>query len=340
MSPNAKSNVDYSIVIPVYYNEGLLKGTMESIKREVVEANPDLIAEVIFIDDGSGDGSLRELMEIREKDPDLVKIIQLTRNFGQVNALLAGYSHARGKCIILLSADGQDPPHLINKMLSGYYDEHYEIVACSRQGRDESYYRILTSKLFYFFMRRLSFPNMPLGGFDFVLLGRRALNALLDNKEAHPFFQGQILWTGFKIKFIEYRRQQRRHGKSRWTFAKKITYLLDGVIGYSFSPLRFMSIGGIVIALLGIGYAASIFILRIIGNIPVKGWAPLMIVILVMGGIQMLMLGVIGEYLWRTLAQVRNRAPYIIQNIYDNEPRRNLQEQGPIGKITDKFYSA
>ncbi len=216
-----------------------------------------------------------------------------------------------------MSADGQDPSNLIPEMLKSFIQEKYEVVACEREGRDESYYRIWTSKLFYSMIKRLSFSNMPLGGFDFVLLGRKVVDTMIRNKDAHPFFQGQILWTGYKIKFIKYRRKERKIGKSRWTLGKKITYLLDGVIGYSFFPMRFMSIMGLCVAFLGLLYAASIFLFKVFGNIPAKGWAPLMIVILVMGGIQMLMVGVIGEYLWRTLAQVRNRDPYIIETIYD-----------------------
>jgi glycosyltransferase involved in cell wall biosynthesis len=318
MATTADSVVDYSIVIPVYFNEGSLTETMTSIKNDVIARNPNLCCEIIFVDDGSGDGSLDELLRLREKDPQIVKVIKLTRNFGQVNALLAGFSLVRGKCVIAMSADGQDPATLINEMLKSHFEEKFEIVACARQGRDESWYRILTSKLFYALMRKLSFPNMPPGGFDFILLGRRALNVLLRKQEAHPFFQGQILWTGFKSKFTEYRRQNRKVGQSRWTFAKKLTYLIDGVISYSFLPIRLMSGVGILTALLGFLYAVIIFVSFMVWGHPVQGWVPLMIVMLITGGFQMLMLGVIGEYLWRTLAQVRNRDPYIIEAIYGN----------------------
>lgn len=318
MATTADSMVDYSIVIPVYFNEGCLTGVMACIKNDVIARNSTLCCEVIFVDDGSGDGSLDELLRLYEKDPQIVKVIKLTRNFGQVYAELAGFSYTRGKCVIKMSADGQDPAVLINKMLKAHFDEHFEIVVCARQGRSESWYRILTSKLFYALMRKLSFPNMPPGGFDFVLLGRRALDVLLRNQEAHPFIQGQILWTGFKTKFMEYRRRERKVGRSRWTFGKKLTYLIDGMMSYSFLPIRLMSGMGILVALLGFLYALEIFVRRIVWGNPVKGWAPLMIVILAMGGGQMLMLGIIGEYLWRALAQVRNREPYIIEAIYDN----------------------
>lgn len=311
------ATTDYSIVIPVYFNEDSLDQTLASVKNKVIAQNPGRSCEIIFVDDGSGDGSLKKLLEIREREPHLVKVIKLTRNFGQPSARLAGLSHARGKCVISVSADGQDPPGLINEMLSAHFEDHFEIVVCERQGRDESLYRILTSKLFYGMMRKLSFSNMPQGGFDYLLVGRKALNVILNNQEAYPFFQGQILWTGFDIKFIKYHRRKREAGRSRWTFGKKISLLLDGVINYSFFPIRVISVTGMTIALLGFLLAAIIVLRRIFIGTFVQGWAGLMVVILVMGGCQMLMLGVIGEYLWRTLAQARNRDPYIIEKIWN-----------------------
>lgn len=311
--------LDYSIVIPVYFNEGSLKQTMESIKREVIGQNPQYTGEVIFVDDGSGDNSLEELLRIRQENPETVKVIKLTRNFGQTNALLAGFSHAKGKCIIAISADGQDPPSLINDMLYAHFTEGYDIAVCTRKGRDESHYRIITSKIFYTLIKKLTFPNMPKGGFDFFLLSERAMKIFLSNIDAHPFFQGQILWTGYRTKFIEYHRLDRITGKSRWTFTKKLTYLIDGVSAYSFFPLRVSSLAGILIALLGFLYAVIIFSLRLFWGNPIKGWAPLMIVLLVIGGFQLLMLGIVGEYIWRILAQVRKRDLYIIDTIYDKK---------------------
>ena len=309
--------LDISIVVPVYFNEGSLALTLSSIKTDFIAGRPGLTWEVIFVDDGSGDGSLDELQRLREQNPTTVRIVKLTRNFGQVNALLAGFSLARGACAVAISADGQDPPALINEMFDAYSRDEAEIVACARHGRDESPYRIWTSRVFYRLIRWLSFPNMPQEGFDFVLVGRRPLAALLRNPDASPFFQGQLLWTGYPIKFINYRRQARRVGKSRWTFGKKLTVLIDGVMGYSFFPIRLISFTGLVAALLGFLYALVIFVSKLVFGNPVQGWTPLMIAVLVIGGFQMLMLGVVGEYVWRTLAQVRNRDRYLIDAVYE-----------------------
>jgi polyisoprenyl-phosphate glycosyltransferase len=158
---------------------------------------------------------------------------------------------------------------------------------------------------------------MPMGGFDYVLLSAKAKNILLDSKEANPFWQGQILWTGFKIKYIPYKRLQRYVGKSTWTFSKKLKMLLDGVLSYSYFPIRLMSVLGLIIALIGFTYALFIIIAKIFGDVPFEGWAPIMVLILVLSGIQMLMLGIIGEYLWRTLDQVRKRPHFIIEDIFE-----------------------
>lgn len=316
MSTPLNLNPDISIVIPVFFNEGTLVETMSRIKRDVFAVNPGYSFEIIFVDDGSGDGSMNELLRIYEENAPFAKIIKLTRNFGQVNALLAGFHYAQGKCVVAISADGQDPPSLINEMIHYHFEEHYEIVVCSRRSRDESLYRSGTSRFFYWLMRKLSFPHMPSRGFDFVLLGRRALDLLLMQKETTPFFQGQILWMGFNTKFIEYHRLKRRVGRSQWTLGKRLTYLIDGVINYSFFPIRLMSLLGILIAMIGGAYAAVIVISMLMWGNPVKGWAPIMITILLIGGFQMLMLGIIGEYLWRTLSQARSRPAYIVERVY------------------------
>jgi polyisoprenyl-phosphate glycosyltransferase len=305
--------VAYSIVVPVYYNEGSLHMLWQSLRRDVVLTHPDLSWEIIFVDDGSGDRSYDELLRIREDAPDHIRLVKLTRNFGQLNALIAGLSRCTGRCAVVMSADGQDPTSLVGEMLEAHFGEGYDVVICTREGRDESLYRVLTSRVFYSIMQRLAFPSMPRGGFDFVLLGERAVKTCLANLETHMSFQGMVLWMGYKTKFIPYMRQKRMVGASRWTFAKKLTYLLDGVMSFSFFPIRLTSFIGVLLALAGFLYALVIFVAKIFWGNPVQGWAPIMIAILLVGGIQLIMLGVMGEYLWRVLAQVRNRQPYVVE---------------------------
>ena len=214
------SLINCSITIPVYCNVGTLAKTFNIIKKEVIEKNSDKEFEIIFIDDGSGDNSLVELTELKKEHSNLIKIIKFTRNFGQVAAIMAGYQYAKGECIISISADLQDPPELINKMLNYHFTDNYNIVICHRKTRDESFFRRITSSMFYKLIKKLSFPNMPPGGFDFALISNRVKEVILSKQEANPFWQGQILWLGYKIKFIPYKRKKREIGQSRWTFSK------------------------------------------------------------------------------------------------------------------------
>ena len=310
-----RNQIDYTIVVPVYYNEASLEQLVDDIGKHVVNARPELRGEIVFVDDGSGDDSFSVLQRIQRSNSDLVHVIKLSRNFGQVNAIWCGLEHANGRAVIVISADGQDPVELIPEMLDAHFNDGREIVAAIRAGRDESAWRKISSGISYWAIKKFSFPNMPIGGFDFFLLGRKALDVLLNYYQRHSFLQGQILRLGFDPYFLEYHRRAREHGKSRWTFHRKLTALLDGIIGYSFWPIRAISVVGFVVALLGLIYALLILLSWFIWRNPVEGWTPLMMVVLIMGGVQMAMLGVIGEYLWRTKAQVMAEPPYIIETV-------------------------
>jgi dolichol-phosphate mannosyltransferase len=310
---------DYSIVVPVYCNEGCLAPLFRSLSAEVLRANPERAGEIIFVDDGSEDGSLAELQRIRGESPSNVTIIKLTRNFGQGNALIAGYEQARGDCVVTISADGQEPPSLINDMLRGFFDEHHEIVIGIRSGRDESIYRRITSRLYFSTMRALTFKSMPRGGFDVWLMGRRALAAFLRQSDMNPSFQWRVLWMGFQPKFVTYHRRARITGVSRYTFAKKLTAVLDGVLSYSVVPIRAIWISGSALSLIGLGDAVFLLVDRLVRAHPVAPWAPVVAVVLVVGGLQMAVVGMVGEYVWRTLRQVRAGDLYLIDAIYRSE---------------------
>jgi dolichol-phosphate mannosyltransferase len=306
---------DYSIVIPVYCNEGSLAPLFRSLSAEVLRANPERTGEIIFVDDGSEDDSFAELQRIRGESPSNVTIIKLTRNFGQGNALIAGYEHARGDCVVTISADGQEPSSLINEMLQAFFAERYEIVIATRTGRDESLYRKITSRLYFSTMRALTFKSMPRGGFDVWLMGRRALTAFLRQSDMNPSFQWRVLWMGFQPKFVTYHRRARMTGVSRYTFAKKLTAVLDGVLSYSVAPIRAIWIFGCAFSLIGLGYAVYLLADRLLRANPVAPWAPVTAVILVVGGLQMAVVGIVGEYVWRTLRQARAGDLYLIDTI-------------------------
>ena len=314
----SKSNklIDYSIVIPVYQNKGSLDDTFKLPKKNVIDRNPQYSAELIFVDDGSTDGSFQDLVNLYEAYPELIVIVKLTRNFGTYPAIIAGFNQAKGKCIINLSADLQEPPELIHDMLQYHFNKNYSIVICARESRDEGIYKKITSKIFYGVIKKLCFPKMPIGGFDFCLISERVKDEILKNLEADFFLQGKILSAGYNIKYIPYTRRKREIGKSQWTFSMKLKWFIDSLMSYSFFPIRFMSAFGIILSFIGFLYAIVVFIERVYGGV-IDQRAPIVILILILSGFQILMLGVIGEYVWRTLSQVRNRPKYMIDEIIE-----------------------
>jgi polyisoprenyl-phosphate glycosyltransferase len=306
---------DYTIVLPVYFNEESLLPAYEKLKAEMLALQPRLSGSLLYVDDGSRDRSLDVLRQIQSKGEIPVTIVKLSRNFGQVMAIRAGLVHCSTPAAIVMSADGQEPAALIPQMLAEHFEKKNEVVICTRADREEGAYRTWTSRLFYALMRKLCFQDMPTGGFDCFLLGPAALDAFRREQELQPFLQGQVLRLGFSRAFITYTRLKREFGRSRWTLGRKMAYFFDGLMNYSFFPIRAVSYLGIALAMLGLAYAVVVLLAKILGGNPVKGWTPLMIVVLVLGGAQMLTLGVFGEYLWRILVQVQRRSPYLVETV-------------------------
>ena len=308
---------DYSIVIPVFQNERTLNDLYKEIKKTIIFQNIKLNGEIIFVDDGSTDQSYKKLIEIKNLDDNInCTVIKLTRNFGQGAAIFAGYEYAKGNCVINLAADLQDPPEVVDKMLKDYFSSNYDAIIPVRRSRDDPLYRKVGSYIFYWLIRKLSFKNIPLSGFDFYLLDKKVVKFMLSSSDSDPFMQGQILWSGYKTKFINYDRAKRANGNSKHTFSKLLKFFIDAIMNYSFFPIRLMSYSGFFCSLIGFIYGFWILISRLAyGPGKAWGWASLMIVILIIGGIQMIMLGIIGEYVWRTLSQTRNRPKYIIDKI-------------------------
>jgi polyisoprenyl-phosphate glycosyltransferase len=317
---------DYTIILPVYFNEGSLLPAYEKLKAEMLALQPRLRGSLLYVDDGSGDHSFDVLRQIHAKGEVPVSIIKLSRNFGQVMAIRAGIAQCASPVAVVMSADGQEPADLIPQMLVEHFEKNNEVVICTRADREEDAYRTWTSRLFYATMRKLCFKEMPTGGFDCFLLGPAALDAFRQERELQPFLQGQILRLGFSRAFISYTRLKREFGRSRWSLGKKVAYFFDGLMNYSFFPIRAVSYLGIVVAMLGLVYALVVLVYKVLAGNPVKGWTPLMVMILVLGGTQMLTLGVFGEYLWRILVQVQRRNPYLIEKII---LAQNQQGQAP-----------
>jgi polyisoprenyl-phosphate glycosyltransferase len=300
-----------SIVVAVYQNEGSLAQTHREIAHLFATRMPNITLEWIFVNDGSTDGSLDELREIRARD-DRVRVIAFTRNFGQMAAMLAGFNAATGDAVINISADLQDPVELMAEMVE-QWQQGSEIVICYRTGRDDALTARIFSKLAYRLMR-LAVPQIPKGGFDYVLMDRVVMDEFNTMDVRHRFFQGDLLWSGRRTSVIPYERRKRTVGRSQYSFAKKLKNFLDAMLDASFLPIRFISLCGVATFLLGILYSVSIVVAWSFGNVPFEGWAPLMIMLLIIGGLLMLMLGIIGEYVWRINEEVRKRPNYVIRD--------------------------
>jgi polyisoprenyl-phosphate glycosyltransferase len=307
-----------SFVIPVFRNEGSIFLTYEKVVSLLSKLNLD--AEFVFVNDGSDDNSLEELISLHNKDA-IVKVISFSRNFGQVPAIIAGLKEVTGDAVVVMSADLQEPIELVEEMISKWKAGN-EIVIGHRIDREDGFIANKASNIFYKLMKYVN-PKMPKGGFDFILIDRKALNILNQIDERNRFFQGDILWLGFNTAFIPYTRLKRTIGKSQWTLSKKLKYFLDGLLNTSYIPIRLMSLLGICFSCFGFLYAIIIAYNRWVNNTPFDGWAPIMILILIIGGLTMLMLGIIGEYVWRTYDETRKRPIYIIKDQFIKDEKNN-----------------
>ena len=319
----AQGSALVSVVIPVYFNEENLPVTWPALDSALRELPAGMRWEAIFVDDGSGDDSYLRLCEIQASAPDRVRVVKFTRNFGQVSAILAGLREARGDCAVVISADLQDPPGLISELVERWQRGRCKIVLATRSDREDGFFARLTSHLFYRLMRRFAIPSMPIGGFDFFLIDRAVVDFLGQVEERNTFLQGQILWTGYEPELIPYVRRERQIGRSRWTLSKKIKYFTDGFVTYTVTPIRLITVVGLMVSLLSFGYAIVIILAKLFWSIPVEGWAPTMVSILALSGVQLVMLGIIGEYLWRNYHETRKLPNFVVESVLraEDEPR-------------------
>jgi len=304
-----------TIVIPVYHNELNLPETIPqllNLKDKI--SNHDL--ELVFVDDGSGDRSLEILLDFQSKFPETIKVVKLTRNFGSMAAIQAGFTVARGDCVGMISADLQDPPELFHEMIN-YWEKGTKAIFAVRQDREEPFVQKKFSNTYYALVRRFAIANYPDGGFDFFLVDRQIITEINHVQEKNTNLMALIYWLGFKPIMIPYTRRVRTKGKSRWTFSKKLKLFVDTFVAFSFFPIRILSIIGFVVAISSFIYGMFILSYWLFLGIDVKGYVPTMLIMTFASGIQMTMLGVLGEYLWRTLDEVRSRPLFVIDEVYD-----------------------
>jgi glycosyltransferase involved in cell wall biosynthesis len=311
---SAENPKTLSIVVPVYYNAGSLGSLYDALcDVESSLATRGLALELIFVDDGSGDTSLLELLEIKRKRPT-TRVVKLTRNFGSVSAIRTGLRFVSGDCFAFLAADLQDPPALIIEMADRWL-AGTKFVICERSTRDDSASSRFISKIYYAILRRLVLADYPSGGYDLALMDKAMLPYLAQSAKT-AFLPLLAYWLGFKPEIIYYHRQPRLHGKSRWTFRKKLKAFFDVMLGFSATPIRLISAIGALVSLVSIGYGVVVVVATITGDTPVPGFPTVVALITFLLGLIIMMLGVIGEYLWRIFDETNRRPEAVVEEIF------------------------
>ncbi len=299
-----------SIIVPVYYNEENLLPLYADLKSKVIE-KLDIDYELIFVDDGSKDNSYNVMCDLAKVDKK-IKLVKLSRNFGEHAALLAGLAECTGDFAVRKAADLQEPSEIILDMVEKY-KEGNKVVLAVRADRDEPMMQKAFSNLYAFLMRKMALHNMPKGGFDTFLIDRLVIDELVKMGEKNTSLMSQVLWCGFQTATVPYIRKKREIGKSRWTLSKKIKLVYDSLLSFSYFPIKLITVIGFVMFFLSVIMLGVIVYKKFAGIIDVEGYTSLVTIMLMGFGIIMLSIGIIGEYLWRTFDATRKRPPYIIE---------------------------
>ena len=308
-----------SIVVPVYHNAASLPDLLARLAA-LAARHPGDTFEFVCVDDGSKDDSFAVLTRLQKDEPRL-RVVKLSRNFGSNAALLAGLSHAGGDAIATISADLQDPPETLDAMLV-HWRGGKKVVLAAREGRDDPALHVFLAGVFYRLFRRFAIPTMPKQGFDFFVIDRRVRDLLLQIQESNAYLMGLVLWLGFDPAVVPFHRQERakRYGTSMWTLGRKLKYFIDSFVAFSYGPIRAASLLGLLISVAGLGYALFIVVAHFAFDLKVQGWASLMVVLLIVSGAQLLVMGIIGEYLWRNLDETRRRPRFIVDEVLEPHP--------------------
>lgn len=312
-----------SVIVPVYNEETNIAPAIEAVDGEFRGAD-DVELEFVFVDDGSRDGTFGVLQKLAVSD-SRIRVVRFTRNFGSHAALLAGLEHCSGDAAAYLPADLQDPPSLLREML-GQWRKGFPVVWGQRRRRDDAPADSFFSLLYYRIMRRFALPDMPSQGLDTFLVGRDVITPIVNMREKNTAIFGLILWCGFPQTIVCYDRIARVRGGSGWTFGKKIKLVADSLVAFSHFPIRLVTYLGILFA--SAGFAFGIFtVVRVwMGGASLQGWPSLVTIVVGLSGLQLLMLGIISEYLWRSFDEVRRRPPYVVRGRlgFDREVGKKL----------------
>jgi glycosyltransferase involved in cell wall biosynthesis len=319
------SKPELSIVIPVFNEEAAIPALVARL-REILDRLAPLEVEILLMDDHSSDRSAEILRDLNRRDPRF-RYARLAKNSGSHIAILAGLAEARGESAVFLAADLQDPPELIPRMLDLWRGGNQVVWAVREEREGVSRFDVFLSNAFYRLLNLMGEVNLPPRGSDFALLDKKVIDALLKSTGSHPSVIGEIARLGFSQTEIKYTKEQRVAGTTKWTLGRKLKAFADAFVLFSYMPLRIMSYVGMLCSLTGFAYALLVIILRLRNSTPVQGWSSLMVVVLVLGGVQMMMLGVLGEYLWRTLEAARRRPVYFLEESSEMDTAASVQPQ-------------
>jgi len=298
-----------SVIVPAMNEQDNVQPFYDATKA-VTDSLYDFEWEIIFVDDGSTDSTVERILDLREKDPR-VCVLQLSRNFGSYAAIKAGFDYMRGDACITISADLQDPPDLFRSFTARWQEGHH-IVWGVREQRDDPWSKRVMANLFYRLIRRLALADLPKHGMDCGLFDRRVVDTFRQIRDKNSITFMTIYWMGFRQARVPYRRQSRRFGTSKWPVGKRIKSALDVITAFSYLPVRITSYLGLLISIIALVGVVIVLFNKLVLGIGGWGWPSLMITMLFLGGVQMLMLGIIGEYLWRINSEVRVRPQYIV----------------------------
>ena len=299
-----------SVIIPIFNEEQVLEALYQRLTG--IAAELDVTYEFVFVNDGSRDRSLGLLKSLASRDPH-VRILDFSRNFGHQVAITAGMDYAQGEAVVVIDADLQDPPELIARMLEKWR-EGFDVVYAVREKREgDTLFKRATAALFYRLLKRITNVDIPLDTGDFRLMSRRAIEAMKLFRERNRFVRGLVSWIGFRQTGVHFVRAERYAGETKYPLKKMLRFAVDGIVSFSFIPLQLATIFGFIASAMSFAGILWVIYLRLFTEATITGWASLMVIMLFLGGVQLLTLGIVGEYIGRIYDEVKRRPLYLVQ---------------------------
>lgn len=306
----------YSVVVPAYNEEEVIGETYKRLSKVMLGMGETY--ELVFVNDGSRDRTAELIAEYCETD-SAVRLVNFSRNFGHMPAISAGMAHARGEAIFIIDADLQDPPEIFPQMAEKWREGYHVVYGQRKKREGESFFKKVSAKIFYRFIRRMTSVDLPVDTGEFRLIDRKVCDAVNRLPEKHRYIRGLVSWVGFKQTAVMYVRQERFAGQTKYPLRKMIAFAIDATAAFSYKPLRIATTLGFLISIGSFIHIAIILFQWLFTSTTIPGWASTISVVLLMQGIVLMILGIMGEYIGRIYAEVKNRPSYIVQEIIGHD---------------------